>query len=265
MDRRRFGVLLATGMAGAVASCQSREVISSAPSVVLKVSAAASLKAAMEQVKVAYARANSSVGIAYNFGASGALAQQIVQGAAVDVFVSAAPSWMDLLADKKLLLEKSRRNLLQNSLVLIIPESNDAVLSTVFAFEELESSRFKKIAIGEPNSVPVGRYAEEFLRSAGLYDKLRSKLVLGKDSSQVLIYVAARQVDAGIVYATDAQKTDGVRLMAEIKADTHSPILYPVAVVKNSQHLSEAQAFVDFLFGKVAAEFFLADGFKLDR
>ena len=264
MNRRRFGVLLA-GMAGTVASCQSREVISSAPSVVLKVSAAASLRTAMEQVQVAYARENSAVGIAYNFGASGALAQQIVQGAAVDVFVSAAPNWMDLLADKRLLLEKSRRNLLQNSLVLIVPESNDAVLSTVFAFEELESSRFKKIAIGEPNSVPVGRYAEEFLRSAGLYDKLRSKLVLGKDSSQVLIYVAARKVDAGIVYATDAQKTDGVRLMAEIKADTHSPIVYPVAVVKSSEHLLEAQAFVNFLFGRVAAEFFLADGFELAK
>ena len=265
MNRRRFGVLLA-GTAGAIASCRStEEVVSSTPSVVLRVSAAASLKGVMERVQVAYEQENAAVAIVYNFGSSGALAQQIVQGGRVDAFISAAPGWIDSLSRAGLLLESSRQDLLKNSLVLVVPGDDDTLTSTVFAFESLKDDRFERIAIGEPESAPVGDYAKESLQAMGLYDDLRSKLVLGKDSSQVLTYVAAGEVEAGIVYATDAAKTDGVRLVAKIGADTHSPIVYPVAVIKESEHLGESRAFVDFLLSEVAAEIFLADGFELAK
>lgn len=265
MNRRRFGVLLAS-TAGAIASCRSTEEgVSSAPSVVLRVSAAASLKGVMEQVQVAYEQDNPGAAVVYSFGSSGALVQQIVQGGRVDVFISAAPVWMDELSRAGLLLESSRQNLLKNSMVLVVPGDDETPMSTVFAFESLKGDRFKRIAIGEPESAPVGDYAKESLQSMGLYDELRSKLVLGKDAAQVLTYVAAGEVDAGIVYTTDAAKTDAVRLVAEIEADAHSPIVYPVAVMKESEHPLEAQAFVDFLLGEVAAEIFLADGFELAR
>lgn len=265
MDRRRFGVLL-VGMAGAVASCGADEMGSNElPSVALKVSAATSLKAVMERIQVAYEQENPDVAVTYNFGASGTLAQQIAQGAQVDVFISAAPSWMDVLAEDGLLLEISQRDLLENSLVVVVPSSDDAALSTMFAFEALKSDRFKKIAVGEPESVPVGSYAREALQSTGLFDALQPKLVLGRDSAQVLIYVAGGEVDAGIVYATDAEKTDGVQLLAEIEGGVHSPIVYPVAVVDRSKNSAAAQAFVDFLFSEVAAEIFLAGGFELAK
>ena len=262
MDRRRFGLLL-VGMAGAAAGCQSAQRRTVMPQRTLRVSAATSLQGVMSRMQVAFEQENPEVAIAYNFGASGALAQQILQGADADVFISAAPRWMDALAEAGRLVEASRRDLLENRLVVVVPRSEDRLLSTVFAFEELRSDRFERIAVGEPESVPVGSYAQEALQSIGLFEELRPKLVLGRDSAQVLIYVAGGEVDAGIVYATDAEKTDGVALLAEIEGGAHSPIVYPVAVVEGSEQVEAAQAFVDFLFGGVAAELFLADGFEL--
>lgn len=262
MNRRYFSSLFAGAAGGAIASCQSVNVSDQRP-ITLKVSAAASLKRAMEAVRSAYRLVSSEVAIDYNFGGSGSLAQQIVQGAPVDIFISAAPDWMNLLSRDERLLENSRRDVLKNSLVLVVSNLDDTATIKSWTLNDLKRSRIKKIAIGEPNSVPVGRYAREALQSAGLFDALQSKLVLGKDASQVLAYVLARNVAAGIVYATDAKKINGVQVGVAIAQQTHSPIRYPAAVIKNSRHQAAAQRFLDFLSDKVAADIFRENGFEL--
>ena len=157
-------------------------------------------RSALAEIKTVYQGSNPNVNITYNFGASGALAQQIQQGAPVDIFFSAAIKQMNGLQQANLLLNETRRNLLTNRLVLITPK-NSVVLSD---FKQLTDARIKKIAIGEPKSVPVGQYTQEILTKIGLWQQLQPKLVLGNNVRQVLTFVESGNVDAGIVYTTDA-------------------------------------------------------------
>lgn len=225
----------------------------------LTVSVAASLQAVMQSVKLTYQQTAPTVEIVYNFGASGALAQQIVQGAPVDVFLSAAVNWMDELDEKGLLLNASRKTLLKNELVLVVPVADKETAS----FEALKTDQIGKIAIGEPDSVPVGQYAKESLIAMGLFDAVQQKLVLGKDVRQVLSYVETSSVAAGFVYSTDALVSDRVRVVATVPPENHSPIVYPVGVIKASKQAVAAQAFADFLSGDAAIEIFRAAGFEL--
>ncbi|WP_293121784.1 molybdate ABC transporter substrate-binding protein [Microcoleus sp. bin38.metabat.b11b12b14.051] len=227
----------------------------------LTVSAAISLSPALTEIKTVYQSSNPNVNIKYNFGASGALEQQIQQGAPVDVFFSAATKQMDALQQANLLLNETRRNLLTNRLVLITPK-NGAVL---IDFKQLTDAKIKKIAIGEPKSVPVGQYAQEMLTKLGLWPQLQPKLVFGNNVRQVLTFVASGNVDAGIVYATDAKVSDKVTVQLTAAENLHSPIVYPLAVIKNSRNQAAAKTFVDFLAGDRAKIVFLKYGFGLAR
>ena len=209
----------------------------------LTVSAAISLTNAMQEIKTLYQRSNTNVNITYNFGASGALQQQIEQGAPVDVFFSAATKQMDALQQKNLLLPETRRNLLNNRLVLITPRNAPALTS----FRNLTGSEVRRIAIGEPKSVPAGQYAQEILTNLKIFDSLKSKLVYGNNVRQVLTYVETGNVDAGIVYITDAKESKSVRVGATAQENLHSPIVYPVAVLKDSKNTAAAREFVQFL------------------
>ena len=224
------------------------------------VSTAASLQAVMRLVQSEYIQDQPGISIVDNFGASGSLAQQIVQGAPADVFLSASPDWMDALDRQGLILENSRKNLLKNSLVLAVPKS-DAVTTR---FEDLKADRIRRVAIGEPESVPAGKYAKEALSRLGLFDGLQSKLVLGKDVRQVLAYVETGSVEAGLVYSTDALASDKVRVVATVPANVHSPILYPIAVVKASKNAAAALSFVSFLSTQTARKIFIASGFDFE-
>ena len=228
-------------------------------SVELTVSAAASMQDALKEVQTAYQQETPNMTVTLNFGSSGSLAQQIAQGAPVDVFLSASPQWMDDLAEKNQILDGSRQDLLQNTLVLIVPQDQDKVAG----FEDLETDRVSKIAIGEPESVPAGRYAKEVLRAMNLFDALQPKLVYSRDVRQVLSYVETGNVDAGLVYATDALVGDRVQVVTTAPAQTHSPIVYPVAVVKDSVNSEAAQAFVDFLTTDAASAIFQEYGFSM--
>jgi molybdate transport system substrate-binding protein len=227
----------------------------------LTVSAAISLSPALAEIKTVYQTSNPNVTITYNFGASGAIAQQIQQGAPVDVFLSAATKQMDALQQVNLLIPDTRRNLLINRLVLITPK-NGVVLSD---FKQLTDTRIKKIAIGEPKSVPVGQYAQEMLTKLGLWQQLQPKLLLGNNVRQVLTFVESGNVDAGIVYATDAKASDKVTLRLTAAENLHSPIVYPLAVIKNSRNPAAAKAFVDFLAGDRAKRVFQKYGFGTAR
>ena len=212
------------------------------------VSAAASLKEALEEIKPLYQQSKSNININYNFGASGALQQQIEQGAPADIFISAAKKQVDALEQKGLLLPGSRTNLANNRLVLIVAQDVVGINS----FYNLTDSKIKKIAIGEPRSVPAGQYGEQVLKKLKLYDRLKSKLVFANNVRQVLAAVESGNAEAGLVYATDAKISNKVKVAVAADDKFHSPIVYPIAIIKSSKNTSAAKEFVQFLSGNEA-------------
>lgn len=218
----------------------------------LTVSAAASLSNAMRELAANYQSTHPGTIITMNFGSSGMLAQQIEQGAPADVFLSAAPKPMDTLAGKGLIRKDTRRDLLRNEVVLI---------GSIDSFAALAGPRVKLIALGDPNSVPAGDYGKQVLTALGLWDAVQSKLVLAKDVRQVLSYVETGNADAGIVYATDARESPKVRVAATAPPGSHTPVVYPVAVLTESRHEAAARSFVAFLSGDEARAVFVRHGF----
>lgn len=243
---------------GCNATTPSSETTQDTLPVSLTVSVAASVTDAMENIKSLYSQEQPNVTITYNFGSSGSLQQQIEQGAPVDIFLSAAAKQMDALQQKDLLVPDTRQNLLENEVVLIVPQVSDAIAG----FQDLTSATVERIAIGEPESVPAGKYAQETLTSLNLFALLETKLVLAKDVRQVLSYVATGNVDAGIVYATDAKISDQVKAIAVAPAGSPSPVVYPIAVLKSSKNVEAATEFVQFLFDTQAQAVFEQYGFK---
>jgi molybdate transport system substrate-binding protein len=234
----------------------TQSLVYSAPDELI-VSAAVSLKDVLEEIKPIYNKEKSNIKITYNFGASGSLQQQIEQGAPVDIFISAAKKQMDALQNKNLLLNETRKNLLKNKIVLIVTKNN----TTIKNFQDLATNKSKRIAIGEPKSVPAGQYAQEILTSLGLLNKVKDKVIYAKDVRQVLSYVATENVDAGFIYLTDAKTSNDVKIIATASEKSHSPIIYPVAVLKNIKSANQAKAFVQFLLGNKAKIIFQKYGF----
>ncbi|MEQ9369617.1 MAG: molybdate ABC transporter substrate-binding protein [Coleofasciculus chthonoplastes F3-SA18-01] len=229
-------------------------------SVEITVSAAASLQDAMKAIAPLYTQEQANVIITYNFGSSGSLQQQIEQGAPVDVFLSAAPKQMNALQEKDLLLTDTRKDLLKNSIVLVTPKDKTDISN----FEGLTTDKVSKIAIGDPKSVPAGQYGKEVLTSLNLYKPIQSKLVFAKDVRQVLSYVETGNVQAGLVYATDANVSDNIKIVATAPETSHSPIIYPVAVLKESKHPDSAKKFVQFLSTETAKTVFDNYGFSVN-
>ncbi|MBD2432351.1 MULTISPECIES: molybdate ABC transporter substrate-binding protein [Fischerella] len=225
----------------------------------LTVSSAIALREPLQDIKTAYQRQQPNTNITYNFGASGALQQQIESGASVDVFISAAPKQMDALETKGLLLDNTRRNLVTNRIVLIVPKASQGISN----LQDLTKSQVKRIAIGNPKSVPIGQYSEEIFKNLGMTEKIKSRLVFGNTVRQVLGYVASGNVDAGIVWVTDAKTSDKVKVVEMIAENLHSPAIFPVAVVKNSQNPNAARAYVQFLFSNQAKTIFTKYGFRI--
>lgn len=264
MNRRNFTTLTTLSLACCLsaASCAQNPSLEGAEpteTVALTISAAASVQNALVEVQSAYQSEVPNVAINYNFGSSGSLAQQITQGAPTDVFLSASKKWMDDLEEQGQILDGSRLDLLLNSLVLIVPQDKIDITD----FSDFEMDKVSKIALGEPESVPAGKYAQEALTSMNMFDALQPKMVFAKDVRQVLSYVETGNVDAGLVYATDAKVSDQVQVVATAPADTHSPIIYPVGVVADSENAEAAQAFVDFLSSDTAVTIFEEYGFAM--
>ncbi|MBD2614796.1 molybdate ABC transporter substrate-binding protein [Nostoc punctiforme FACHB-252] len=225
------------------------------------VSAAASLKDALEEIKPLYQQSKSNVNITYNFGASGALQQQIEQGAPADIFISAGKKQVDALETKGLLLPGTRTNLANNRLVLIVAQDVEGITS----FYNLTDAKIKKIAIGEPRSVPAGQYGEQVLKKLQLYDRLKPKLVFANNVRQVLAAVETGNAEAGLVYATDAKISNKVKVVVAADDKFHSPIVYPIAVVKSSKNPTAAKEFVQFLSGPQAKDILKKYGFIVPK
>ncbi|MBC5639870.1 MULTISPECIES: molybdate ABC transporter substrate-binding protein [Clostridia] len=223
----------------------------------LNISAAASLKEAMADLEAAYTSKNPEVSFVINYGSSGSLQQQIEQGAPCDLFISAGEKQMTALEEEGLLLDGTNKDLVKNSLVLVT--SNDSEISSI---DSLNSDAVSKIALGEPSSVPAGKYADETLTSLAIKDSLNNKLVFAKDVKEVLAWTASGNADAGFVYLSDALSSDGVKIVETISEEYHSPITYPVAIIKDSDDIDAAKAFEDFLFTDEAQEIFEKYGYK---
>lgn len=238
---------------------ESSEPETQAEPIELIVSAAASMKDAMLEIQDLYQQENTNITVTMNFGSSGSLQQQIEQGAPADVFVSASIGKMDNLRDKSLIQEDTYTELLENKIVLIVPKGNEA---EVAGFDDINTDKIEKLAIGEPDSVPAGKYAKETLTNLGLWDELGDKVLEGKDVRSVLSWVETENADAGIVYATDAQISDQVEVVATAPDDSHSPVIYPAAVVKDTKQAEAAKAFVDYLKSDKGKEVFESFGFS---
>jgi molybdate transport system substrate-binding protein len=229
----------------------------------ITVSAAISLKDALDELgpifQVQQHRKNGGSGTAvtYNYGGSGTLARQIEQGAPVDVFFSAAEKQMDELAAQGLIVADTRRDLVGNALVLIAP----AQATTLHSFQDLTNPAVKALALGETSTVPAGMYARQTLEHLGLFAALEKKVVYAKDVRAVLTYVETGNADAGLVYQTDANTSTKVHVIAIAPADSHDPILYPAAVLRDSKNKPAARAFVEFLQGPDARAVFQKYGF----
>jgi molybdate transport system substrate-binding protein len=210
----------------------------------LTVSAAISLKDAFNEIGDIY-KSKTGKAVNFNFGASGALQRQIETGAPVDVFASAGEKQMDELAAKNLIDIETRRSFARNALVLIAPP--DSKLNLI-AFSDLTKTEVNKIAVGNPKTVPAGQYTEQLFDKMNLKRDLQAKLIFAEDVRQVLDYVVRGETDAGIVYASDARAVgEKARVIATAPEEAHSPILYPVAVIKESKQKQAAREFVDLV------------------
>jgi molybdate transport system substrate-binding protein len=227
----------------------------------LLVSAAASLKEVMEEIKPLYQTKHPDVNLTFNFGASGALLQQIEQGAPADIFISAAKRQMDTLDQKGALVSGTRTNLANNKLVLIVPKNSRAVTS----FNSLKQPEIRRIAIGEPRSVPAGQYAEQALQKLNLLNLVKPKLIYANNVRQVLAAVESGNADAGLVYLTDAKVSTKVEVVVIADASYHSPIIYPMAVLKSSKNINAAKAFVQYLSGSEAKRVLQKYGFIVPK
>lgn len=211
----------------------------------LTISAAASLTDALQEIGKGFMEQYPEDRLYFNFAASGPLARQIEQGAPVDLFISASPKEMNELESKNLLMDKTRRDILTNEVVLIIPARS---AHPVKSFRGLEDPSIKKIAIGDPEFVPCGRYTKEILEKLGLWEALKSKMIFGEDVRQVLEYVSRGEVDAGVVFATDAAIKPGkVKVTAIAPEKSHQPVVYPAAVIKGTKNPELAGKFIDFI------------------
>ncbi|MES2016682.1 MAG: molybdate ABC transporter substrate-binding protein [Pseudomonadota bacterium] len=224
----------------------------------LTVSAASSLSNAFTDLGRAYERQYPGAKVAFNFGASGALLQQLAKGAPADVFAAADQETMDLAQVKNLVSASARRNFASNALVVIAPLGSNTPLARL---ADLTAPAIARIAIGNPDSVPAGRYASRALRAAHLWPVLQGKAITTQNVRQSLDYVARGEVDAGFVYATDAAlMKDKVRLAFGVALDM--PLLYPIAPLAASTNGAEAQRFIDFVMSPAGQAVLRQYGFR---
>lgn len=233
-------------------SCQQEE------QKTITVLAAASLKEPLEEMKQLYEEANN-VDIQLQFSSSGKLAKQIEQGAHADVFISADEKWMTHLQEGELIEKETVTPFLYNSLVLI--QGNEATI----AYEDvqtLEDDSVEQIAIGHPETVPAGTYAQQFFKGVELWDDLQDKFVYTNDVRQALTYVETGNVDVGVVYKTDALLSDDVEIIEEIDGALHDEVVYPIGMTTTVENKEAIEQFIQWLLDKEANEIKKAYGFE---
>lgn len=222
----------------------------------VNVSAAASLKDTINEMAAKYAAAHPGVTIQKNFGASGALAGQIEQGAPADIFISASTDWIDYLMNKKMLDAKSRKDFAYNALVFA-----GTTTKKVSGMNDL--TKLDKIAIGSPKSVPAGEYAMESMKNSRLDQKLAAKLVMAKDVRECLTYAEMGEVDGAFVYRTDALQAKKAKILFVVPEKLHSRVVYPMALTMSGATNADAKAFFAWIQSGAAKSILKKYGFIL--
>src|SRR5919106_2335197 len=211
------------------------------------VAAAASLTDVLREISAAY-QSKSPHKVNFTFGPSSTLSRQIEEGAPAEMFFSADLSQIDKLDKNGWLEPGTRKNLLSNQLVVIVPA--DSKLS-ITSPQDLLKPEVKRIALAEPSSVPVGVYSRKYLEAEGLWDKVKAKIVPVLDVRATLAAVESGNVEAGLVYKTDAAISKKVKIVYEVPIDKGPKITYPVAIVKESKKKAAARDFMNFVLSPV--------------
>jgi molybdate transport system substrate-binding protein len=250
-----FMILLVAAIfaaASSVAFAESRKEIT--------VSAAMSLKNGFQEIGKVFEAKHGGVKIQFNFGASGDLIRQIEGGAPVSVFASASPREMDELESRGLIISGSRFDFASNSLVIVVSSDSSQRISS---FADLASDRVQRIAVGSFKTSPAGRYAEEAFQYYRILPSIKDKLIFAENVRQVLDYVARKEVDAGIVYATDAKlRINEAKIAAVADKRSHGRITYSLAKIKNSSDEKLAGEFMDFTLSKEGRKILGKYGFR---
>jgi molybdate transport system substrate-binding protein len=216
----------------------------------LTVFAAASMKNALDDIDAAFTE-KTGIKVSASYAASSTLAKQIEQGAPADIFVSADTDWMDYAVSKKTINESTRVNLLGNSIVLIAPKDSKIDNVTIGpGFDLAKLAADGKIATGDVKSVPVGKYAKAALEKLGAWQAAEPKFAMAESVRAALTLVARSEAVLGIVYSTDAKVEPGVKIVGIFPADTHPPIIYPVAATVSAK--AEAKDYLDYLHSSAA-------------
>lgn len=226
----------------------------------LYVSAASSLTDCLTEIGRAFENEHKNIRIAFNFGASGTLQQQIEQGAPADLFISAGKKQFQGLIDERIIDPMKSVSLLTNRLVVIVPSDSSL---TFQAIEDLLQPDIKKMALGQPETVPAGAYSKNLLMNAGIWEKLLKKTVFAKDVRQVLSYVESGNVDAGVVYETDSLLSNKIKIVMKPDAKLYEAIEYPMGLINDSERKGEAEKLFNYLLGEEAREIFKKYGFNV--
>ncbi|WP_288684819.1 molybdate ABC transporter substrate-binding protein [uncultured Brachyspira sp.] len=241
-------------------SCnQSNNTQSNSENKEIYVLAAASLTDVLTELANNY-KQKTSTEIIFSFASSGALQAQIEASAPADIFFSAAQKQMNALEEKGLIDSETRKDLLENKVVLISPKNSNL---NIKSFTDITNSNVKKLGLGEPKSVPVGQYSEEILSNLSILDIAKEKAVYGSDVRNVLDWVETAEVDCGIVYATDAKIAKNINIIAEAPEGTNKKVIYPISIIKSSQNKEEAKKFIEYISTDKSKEIFQNYGFTL--
>ena len=229
----------------------------------LTVFAAASLTDALKDISALWQK-DGHAAPRLSFGSSSTLARQVEQGAPANLFASADEKWMDYLAARNLIAPDTRKDLLGNELVLIVPADKAKKIHIVAGFDLAGLlGKDGRIATGDPAHVPVGIYAEQALKKLGVWDFVATRLASTEDVRSALLLVERGEAPAGIVYATDAAASKAVAVAGTFPADSHDPVTYPFAVTKSGDS-AEARALLRFLGGPQARKVFAGRGFRVE-
>jgi molybdate transport system substrate-binding protein len=258
VTRRRWAGLVAAGILATASlsgplHAQAGEVV---------VFAAASLKNALDETAGAYARETGKPPPRISYAASSALARQIEQGAPADLFISADLDWMDYLAGNGLIRPDTRVNLLGNRIVLIAPRDANVSLAIEPGFNLAAALGGQRLAMANVDAVPAGKYGKAALERLGAWEAVKGRIAQAENVRAALLLVSRGETPLGIVYRTDAAADPSVRIVAVFPEDTHPPIIYPVAIVKDSAN-AEAGSFLAFLRGPAARVAFERQGFTV--
>lgn len=250
---------LGAALASAVAAFVSLATVASPALAQEKVTvfAAASMKNALDNANKAWGKE-----VTVSYAASSALAKQIEGGAPADVFISADLDWMKYLSDKKLVKEDTKSNLLGNRIVLVAAKENATPVDVKQGFDLAGLLKGGKLAMGEPNSVPAGKYGKAALEKLGAWSAVEKSVASAESVRAALALVSRGEAPYGIVYQTDAAADPGVVVVGTFPQESHPPIIYPVAVLTDSKS-ADAAAYLEYLKSAKAAPFFEKEGFTV--